>query len=295
MKKSGGILLVLALIVGTTVIKSPEEASAAACNDTKQYGAVRLAVPPLPKAGSYQLWVRMQSPTNTAKVQLELNQLDCYEVDSTMLSPNTWAWIPYYTDNQNRTIIIANPEGNIFKLIGVQANVKVDKVLLTDPACVPEGFGNNCNGSSEPTLFNQETVRPIDPPSSGSVSGKVILSQTPYTLEQSLRTVSYSAGGRTLQTAEQAVPFDTVLLENGKHTILIKTTLDDGTVIQESTVLTINNPQTVLAPVLRWLRRNQETLVIVSAGLALFAVIAALVGYARRSYRMRRERRFHGF
>ena len=81
MKRRGGYLVVIALllvIIGASVF--PRSAFASACVDSTKYGAVQLFVPPLQKTGDYQLWVRLQSPTNNAKVRIELNNSECFAI-----------------------------------------------------------------------------------------------------------------------------------------------------------------------------------------------------------------------
>ncbi len=283
-----------AIAGGLVFVSLPAYVNAAACQDSGNHGAVRLLLPEVPASGQYQLWIRMQSPSNTAKVQAELNGTECFEVGNSLLQPNTWTWVPYYTNNQNQTINIHAARGNIIKIIGTQASVKVDKVLLTDPSCTPQDQGGNCSGSGT-VLLGQDSIVPVAPAGSGPVAGKAIISQTPFTQGSNLTGLSYSAGGRTLQSFVAAEPFDTTLLENGEHTVLIKTTLQDGTIIQESAIINIGNDETVLSPLRRWIRLQEKSLVVIALAMTSAALLAVLISISRRLYLKRRERHFHGF
>jgi uncharacterized membrane protein len=296
MKRRGGYSVVIALllvIVGASVF--PRSAFASACVDSTKYGAVQLFVPPLQKTGDYQLWVRLQSPTNNAKVRIELNNSECFEVGSTLLKPNTWEWIPYYEKNQLKTTKLTYKEGNIIKIIGVQSAVKVDKVLFTDPSCAPESFGNNCASSYQPAIIKSDDVRQISPPSNDALSGTVVVSSTPFAQEKNLTLVTYSANSKTIQKSTTAKQFDTTLLANGKYTLLIETQLRDGTVIKESTIISVDNPETVLSPLLRWLRLQKSSVIIISASVLVLAILLICLSVIRSNHLKRRERRFHGF
>ncbi len=296
MKRHGGYIFVAGLVlIGLFGFVNSPRASAESCKDVSNLGAVQLFIPNLKSAGEYQLWVRMQSPSNAAKVLVELNKTECFEVGSTLLTPNTWSWVPYYTNNQNKTINFLKTEGNLINLIGVQSSVKIDRVLISDPGCAPENFGNNCSPSYEPAIANTNEVRIITQNSNNPVSGNVTISETPFTLSESLVSLSYSAQGRTLQSATSAVPFDSTLIENGKHTILIQTSLSDGTVIKESTVISVDNPESILSPLLRTLRQQKSSLLLIGIIVGALAIALIAISLIKKIYIKRRERKFHGF
>jgi len=295
MKYLGGYILAVSLFFASLFIFLPTKVEAEACNNTLNYGAVQLLVPKLSNKGEYQLWVRMQSPVNSGKVVIELNSSECFEVASSLLTPNSWAWVPYYENNKNKSITLDNTKGNIIKIIGVQSSIKVDRVLLTDPNCAPENFGDNCVSSFEPTIANAGQIQEISSSFDGPVQGDVVISATPFTQAATLKSLSYSVNGRTVQVSETTVPFDTTLLENGKYTIIIETRLADGTVIRESTVIVIDNQETVLSPLIRWVRTQEKSLVVAGLGIVGLIAIALIVSIIRKANLKRRERRFHGF
>lgn len=295
MKKFGGILIVTLMLAGIVLAMPAQKTEAAACTNVSTFGAVSLQLPALPKQGEYLVWVRLQSPVPNGKVLIEINANECLEVSSSSLQVGTWAWQVYQTGGQASPVTFSSTDGNTLKVIGVQAGIKVDRVLLTVPGCTPEDFGDNCKESFEATARSTEGIRILAPPSDQPVSGKVMLSDTPLNNAAEVRRLDYSVGGRTIQTTNHVDPFDTTRLANGKYTILIETTLMSGQVIRESTVITVDNPENVFSPLVRWIRSRQNSLTVLS--LTVGAVIAGLLMLiiVRRLYIRRRERRFHGF
>lgn len=296
MKRHGGIALaVTAVLVAVSLTANPGKAEAAACANTSTYGAVRLTVPDLSRSGEYALWVRVQSPDATAKVLVEVNDDNCLEVASTSLIADQWSWVSYRSNSSIGTIRLSATENNSLRLIGIQQGVKVDRVVLTKPDCMPEEFGNNCSDLVEASLAVQSNVQSVPPPSSQPVSGKVVLSSTPMRNQANLTLVSYTVNGETVQTSEGPDPFDTTLVADGKYTVFIETTLASGKVIRESTVIEVDNPTNPLSPVIRWLRLNQRSLLVIGGTIGTFLATAVLVGLIKRWYLKRRERHFHGF
>lgn len=295
MKKFGGLLIATLVLAGVWNLTTPVPADAAACANISTYGAVNLNVPILPKKGDYLVWVRMQSPEATGRVLLEINEARCLEVSGTALQPNTWVWQGYTEAGQRKLVSFDFVEGNMIKVIGIQAGIKIDRVLLTDPDCTPEDFGNNCAREFEATAAPANNILALPPPSDQPVSGKIKLSNTPFTRLQQLESLRYIAGGRTLQSATTAEPFDTTLLENGKYTVIIETTLDTGEVIHESTVIEIKNPENVLSPVMRWLRQQHKSLIVIALTIGSVLASVFIFMFIRHSYLKRRQRHFHGF
>ncbi len=295
MKKIGGILIATCMLTVLFLVSPAVPAQAAACANVSTFGAVSLQLPTLPKKGEYLVWVRLQGPGSTAKVLVELNGSDCLEISGTGLQADSWSWQAYRTGGQPQTVTLTATEGNSIKVIGTQDGVKIDRVLLTVPGCTPEEFGDNCAETFEAKASDTGDIRTLPPPSNEAVSGKVVLSNTPFTSGSELSRLDYSAGGRTLQSSEQAEPFDTTRLSNGKHTILIETTLSSGQVIRESTVITVDNPENVISPLVRWIRQRQRSLSVVVLAAGAVSGAAVLIIMLRRVYLQRRERRFHGF
>lgn len=290
MKKAGGIILVLALLI---MPLSGGQADAAACANVSSFGAVTLDVPELRRLEGQVLWARVQAPASAGRLLIEVNQDECLDI-SFDAPAGEWSWQTYRTDGQPLALQFPRATGNTIRLIGVEAGVKVDRVLLAEPSCVPQDFGNNCRQAVE--LAAGGTVpTPLPPPSDDPVSGKVVLSRTPASHKAQLQELIYRLDNRLLQKSRSAEPFDTTLVPNGKHLISIETVLQDGRRIHETTIIEVNNPDNFLTPAVRFVRVNRDLFVRVAAAAACLALIAGLAWLYRRSRRARRERSFHGF
>lgn len=286
MKRIGGALISIVLILAAVPVSS---AFAAACSNVSSFGAVSLNLPEIKKTEDRSVWVRMQSPNQSDKILLELNERECFEVGGKDSVPNQWSW-----QTPANSISLDGSEGNTLKLIGINSGVRVDRVLLTEEGCVPQDFGNNCQKAVELTTYGPATTI-LPSPSDKPIGGKVVLSSTPEDNKSNLKELKYSVNGRTVQTSTTVVPFDTTLVENGKYNVLIQTVLNDGEIIYESTSLEIDNPENFLSPVVRFVRSNM--LVIKKIAIVLLAVLAVLVVLKGLSMwrRSKRERSFHGF
>jgi hypothetical protein len=295
MKAFGGFLLVVGLLSAAFLLTRPTQASAVGCANVSSFGAVQLSIPELPRTGEYRLWLRMQSPVSTGTVQVETNQAYCFTIQDTTFLPNQWKWVTYQPSDGQTALSFTNKLGNTMLIIGTQDGVRVDQVLITDLGCIPQDYGNNCSQAVVATVNSQSDITQLPPPSDGSVSGDIMLSTTPLNNLSQLAQVTYSVNGRILQQSPNAVLFDTTLLADGKYTVLIETKFKDGAVLRESTVIAIDNPNNALSPVIRWLRLNQQSLVVVGGailGLVLFFIIGSML---RSAYTRHRYRKFHGF
>lgn len=295
MKRYGGLALLVIALISLVLLVAPAKSVFAACDNVSTFGAVRLTVPELPRSGDYALWIRMQSVQQDARVRVEINEDTCIDLADSLFSLSQWKWVTNKQQDQIIPVNLKNTNENTLTVFGVQSGVRVDRIIFTSIDCVPQEFGNNCSELIETALTNQDDVRRLSPPSPTTVEGRVVLSKTPERAGPKLKSVSYSVNGRVLQKSTSAVPFDTTLLENGKYEVYIDTTLDNGTVTRESTVIDVDNPVTVLSPLTRWLKIHKQTLQL--AGLAVLAltVVVLLSQSFRRWYLQRRERKFHGF
>lgn len=293
MKKRG--ILVLLSLVTCGLLWTPGNARAAACSNVSSYGAVNLNVPELPNDDSRLLWVRLQATGSDAVLLAEINKDQCLEIKAQDVEPNQWVWVARQEGNVSAPISFPARQGNTLRLIGITDGLKVDRVLLTEESCVPADFGNNCKDAVALGQELPENVTVLAAPSDGAVSGRVILSLTPGRYQDELAEVKYSVAGRTIQSVSTPEPFDTTLVKNGVHTILIDTKLNDGTVIYESVVVEIRNAENIFTPLVRWVRLNVALMrligIIIGGALLLFVIIMVLRGWWRHN----RERVFHGF
>ncbi len=292
MKKSGGILAVLTIF---SFLATPvQKAAAEACANISSFGAVNLVVPTLPPSDTYAVWIRMQSADSSARVLVEVNGSECLELGGE-LAPNQWVWQTAMRDGQPEHIQLPNRVGNGMRIVGVQAGVRVDRLLVTRPDCVPQDFGENCASPIQLTGGQDEHVELLSPPSDKPVSGKILLTNTPSRLGADLKSVSYAIHGRVLQTSDKPVPFDTTLAENGKYTVNITTTSRGGVITREAAVVEIKNPQNPLSPTVRWLRLNQRSVITALGIVAALLALASLLSAIRALHVRRRQRKFHGF
>lgn len=293
MKKLGKLFLIASLLGSGLLIAPAEPVQAAACANVSSFGAVTLQMPEISNINGQAVWVRMQGSSGD-KVLVEINQADCHEVELDSDSASSWSWQSPMDGASVRRISFPQPAGNSLKIIGLSDGVKVDRVLVTEPNCIPQDFGNNCQKGVSLDADQSGGAEPVAlMPPNGPVSGKLHISPT-VKENPDLTKLHYSANGKILMREKTAREFDTALLENGKHTVHIMSVLSSGTVVNEMISLEIKNPENALTPVIRWIKLNQSSLQI---ALLVILSAAAALAVARFIYgvkKSRRERTFRG-
>lgn len=296
MKKRGMLILFAIGLFGSSVFFGLwyTPASAAACANVSTFGAVNVPVPELSNIQDQAIWVRMQGQAGS-KILVEVNGADCYEISLQDDSSNSWSWQTLQDGSSQRKISFSRPSDNTITLIGVSDGVRLDRVLIAEPDCVPQDYGNNCQSS-----VSVQTNNPQDEPTalaspSGPVSGEVHLSPTTQN-EQSarIRSVVYRVNGQVIQQEDSAAPFDSTLLDNGRYTVHIISTMEDGAVMREMIAVDIENPENALTPFVRWAKRNQLALQSVGFGLLALAAGYVIYRFITDTRRKRRERTFRG-
>lgn len=274
----------------------PRTGLAAAC-EVGDNGVAKFDIPTLPKSGLYTIWTRMQVPDAThTRYRLELNGESCYEIGSASLPAGQWAWVSYQKDNVNDKVSydFTNLSGNNARLIGLDASVKIDRLLLLQNGCVPAGTGDNCR--TEATLVTtQDTTSSNDRTAPITVTGKIFLS--PYVSQESsdIKKLAYFSDGRKVQESDGPAPLDTTLLTNGPHTITTRISGANGKSSDTVSYVTAANPETSLTPVTRWLRLNQHPLAIAGASFGAGSMMF-LIFWSARSIQLERQRlKTHGF
>jgi len=114
----------------------------------------------IPADGTYKIWTRMRpnsSDVNANSFFLQIgNQCAVKVGDNTAALPvNTWTWVDFRDgDTTQKTIFALSQGSQTLKIIGNEANVHVDKILLItgDDPCIPLNEGNNCTIAATPTL-----------------------------------------------------------------------------------------------------------------------------------------------
>jgi hypothetical protein len=294
MKRLGGIFGISLILVQLVSLLIVPKAGAENCSNFSSYGAIRLFLPEVSTKKDYALWFRLQPTDTPAQVLVEVNQNDCLEVTGENQPAYQWYWQPYKKDGTIQALRFTQEEGNTLRIIGILPGVKLDKVMLTEPDCIPQEFGTNCK-NLEAVGIESGVVTNITPLSNDPVSGKVTLSLTPQIVGSELSAVHYVAEGKTLQTVFKAEPFDTTLLSNGKHTVQIETVLSDGRVIREATVIEVNNLENALSPIVRWIRLNLRTLYLTGLVIAGIIILLLLISWVRKWFLKRRQLHQHGF
>ncbi len=293
MMKKRGILLAVSLSLFVGGLPSSPTARAAACANVSSFGAVTLQIPELSAHQDQLLWVRVQGASGD-RLLVEINGSECHELTLQEHSPDTWSWQTLQADGGARLLTFPAAENNFLKLIGLSNGLRVDRVLVTKPDCTPEDFGNNCRmGSVALTSGETPEVTALPAPKE-PLNGFAHLSPTVQNAGDEITALTYTVGGQTLQRETSSKPFDTTLLENGRHTVHITTTLRDGEVIREMVAVDIKNPENPLSPVVRWLKHNRASIKAIGVLLLLIAVSLAVVRMLHHRRRSKRERTFRG-
>lgn len=287
------VFFALTFLSGLLFFISNNKVSAETCLNTSSYGSVTLNIPELSDKNSRLIWVRMKAPEPSNKVLLQVNETDCLDLKTQ--DTNNWNWVTYNPEGSPKTMSFSSESGNYVKLIGVDNGVKVDRLLITSSDCVPTGFGTNCQGISAEIENDSGQAKAIQSKTPNPVSGKIIISETPAKNSNKLEELSYSSAGKILQKTDRADSlFNTILLPNGRHTVYVTTTLNNGQQITEYAEIDIKNSENPLTPTYRWFLLNRSSLLVVT--LCIFIIGGVLlsarsvVNYARK----KRERSFRG-
>ncbi len=292
MKRLGGLLIAAVLAI---VCWQCASVSAAACSNVTTYGTVRLSVPSLPHTGDYSLWLRMQSPFKGAQLYIDINQESCLVITAEEIPVNEWYWQGFSDNDTIQPYRFSATSGNSITIIGIDGGVKVDKLIVTEPDCVPVDFGDNCRSGVAVQPGTSSAVIQLTPLASQPVQGDVVVSATPFNAGSNLQEVRYIVGGTVVQHSSNATPLDTTRLTNGKHTVFIETQHKDGSVMRESTILEVKNSESFFSPVHRWLKINGDSAVpLIALGGGTFALVMLLY-LLRGLYIRKRNLRLRGF
>lgn len=294
MKKRFYLLAILSLLM----ITSSKQTVLAVCDNTSKLGAVSVDIPKLATVGTYNIWTRMQAPDEAHnQYRLEINGQTCYEVGGSSITPNQWTWVSFQDGNLSSKVKFDFNEksGNTAKLIGSQAGVKVDRLLLVKTDCVPIADGSNCQSSDvSSSAVDTSGATQIPSPSSGPVGGLIMPSTTITQNITSIQNVIYSVDGKQLPNSDGFV-LDTTLLSNGSHQVAIQITKTNGLVINEATTINVENPENAFTPFRRWVRLNQSSAVWISSIVGGILLITAIFLIVRQIKLQRRLLEFKGF
>lgn len=270
---------------------------AAGCGVATNFGTAEIKIATLPNVGKYSLWSRMQAPDSVHnRYALEINDEGCFTVGGGQMTTNQWVWVNYQEGDPGNKVSynFAKTTGNKLKLIGIDANVKIDSLLLIQTDCAPVDLGENCKATGNVAALTPATSwTSIE----GEVAGKVVTTSTLTNDLALVVSVQYFSDGKKVQTSKGAEPLDTTLLSNGRHSIITRVTNTSGEVSDELVELNVRNEETLLSPFYRWARLNKRLLMIalvpVVLGLLLLVVFWVLRSRHDR-HKSLRERGFRG-
>lgn len=186
----------------------------------------------LPESGSYKLWVRTaaSNSTNALSVQIDNGQV------LSMGGPTTssdWTWVDFKNGDQaNKAVMNLNAGEHTIKITGTNKGVKLDKFLLTNESCIPEGIGGcpvaNTPPNTPPTTPSSKyaSVKIASP-----TAGQTIVGNTVVKVDQgtaNIQEVSFRVDGKW-QATDKETPFewtwDTTKYSNGNHSIVARVRL----------------------------------------------------------------------
>ncbi len=284
------ILLLAVAFLGSLIY--PDKLSAAACANTSSFGAVSYNLPQLSNTEDQAIWLRLKSENPESKLLVEINGNECIEIGDFNDSGDGWFWQTYRREGQIVPISFSSANGNTLKIIGISEGIKLDRILVTDKDCRPQEFGNGCY--SDGSNNSKDDVIILPPVSDGPISGRIGLSTTPTENLSQLSKVSYMVNGIVVQESVNDSGFDTTLVENGKYTIYITTTLKSGEVIREMMPVEIKNPENAFSLIIRWIRINRRSVSIVAGTVFLLLAIILISRLHSRYRKNKRERSFRG-
>ena len=212
------VVIMIAMAMALFVLGSSAEAACPTLPTTNGTATTTIDVP---VDGTYTVWTRIMSPDGIADtVYLEMDDTDCgISVGGTGLSADTWQWVDYQNGNTGDKVSLTLTAGtHSLVLIGDEAGVKVDRVILLTDSCTPTGTGDNCAGSPDAT---PPTVSVSSPANAAIVGGSqtVIANATD---DDTVTNVDFYIDG-SLAGSDTSAPFeytwDTTTESDGAHTI----------------------------------------------------------------------------
>lgn len=194
--------------------------------------------------GTYKIWSRIQSPDNNPNsYYLRFDDSTCFKVGGASITPNSWTWVNYEDGTTGTPITIDLNAGNHkIEFVGNQANVKLDRVILTTDSCVPTGNGDNCVTIDQAPQVS--VVQPNPSTVSGTVGIAVLATDTDST---PVSKVELFANGSSIGVVPvtqfgYVLQWDTRTVANGTYQLTAKATdTANLTTTSGPVTVTINN------------------------------------------------------
>jgi chitodextrinase len=222
----------------------PERAFAAACTaPSTDYGTVTSSVS-IASAATYRVWSRVLAPdTSNNTYLLEIDGSGCYTVGGSNIPANSWIWVAHQGGNLNSKIDVALSKGtHTLKFIGNKPGFELDRVVFSsDTACTPTGSaGTNCNTTADASAPSVK----LKTPTSGSTVGGLTTVSATASDDVGVTKVDFYVDS-TLRASDTSSPYsfqwDTGLVINGRHTLIVKAYDAAGNVSTDSFNVTVAN------------------------------------------------------
>lgn len=244
-------------------------------SQSDSYGVIEYDLLDQPDLTGKNIWVRSRSNIKSSYNLGIIVKDDCQELSVTDQQSGKWQWHSLKSAGQNYTTKGTFGAGSI-KLVGLEAGVQVDKVMIADSDCAPEGEGSNCDSQQRELVIDYRGYTKLDSKKS-YIGGVATISQTPDSNKNNIRLLRYIVDGNILQSSDSVRGLDTALLPDGKNVVYIETVLKDGKVIREYIEINTYNPSTIIRPLAIWFRNHPGIKLVVYTLIAL-AVVAVTTG-----------------
>lgn len=210
----------------------------------------------LPESGSYKLWVRTAASNSTNALSVQIDNGQVLSMGGPTTS-NDWTWVDYKNGDQaNKTVMNLNAGEHTIKITGTNKGVKLDKFLLANEACVPEGIGGCPIANTPPTppASKYLSISIATPTTGQTVSGNTVVKVNEGTAK--IQEVSFRVDGKW-QATDKETPFewtwDTAKYSNGNHSVVARVRLagDTGNINsgdQIATTVKVSNTSSPTTP-----------------------------------------------
>ncbi len=235
-------LVIAIAAVGLTLVNLSR--ATAACSAQNPDLGVATQTINVASSGTYRAWSRIMAGSTTANSYLlEVDGGACITVGDAAVSTSAWTWVDYQGGNSSTKINLSLTAGShTIKMIGKEANVKLDKVIFTaDSSCVPDGDGGNCVVLPDNTPPSVTMTAPAD---NSTVSGTITLSASASDAS-GISKVEFRNNNQLILT-EVTAPYshtlDTTTLADGAYTLSARAFDNAGNVSTDSIVrITVDN------------------------------------------------------
>lgn len=242
--------LFLIAVLSAPFLLLNSNAQAAACTvPTTDYGTATMTTS-LPGTSTYRIWTRMFVPDTTNNTYLlQIDGNTCFNVGGSGVSSGSWVWVSHQNGSLSSKTDLGLTTGNHnVKLIGNKPGVKIDRVVFTsDLACVPTGFGDNCNTPSDTTA---PSVKVTSPAVGANVSGSTVTVSATATDNVAVSKVDFFINGVSIgsdTSAPYSVVWDSSKVANGDHQVSARGYDTSGNASTDSIIVKASNGDT-LAP-----------------------------------------------